>query len=87
MDVKGPGRDVEMALAGVEGVEDVSRTPGQGRGFSSYLVEATQGVEVRAQLATAIVEGGWDLLRLEAIGMTLEEIFLRLTTSEEVAAA
>ena len=87
LDVKGPGRDVETALTAVGGVEDVSRTPAQGRGFNSYVVEADQGVELRAQLATTIVEGGWDLLRLEAIGMTLEEIFLRLTTSEEVPAA
>ena len=87
LDVKGPGRDVETALTGVGGVEEVSRTPAQGRGFNSYVVEAAQGIELRAQLATTIVEGGWDLLRLEAIGMTLEEIFLRLTTSEEAPAA
>ena len=83
MDIKGPGRDVVRALGNIEGVQDVTRTPALGRGFSSYVVEAGQGVEVRAQLAVAIVENGWELLRLQSIGMTLEEIFLQMTTSEE----
>ena len=39
--------------------------------------------EIRSELATAIIKNKWNLLRLEAVGMSLEEIFLRLTTTEE----
>ena len=33
----------------------------------------------RAELARAVVEQGWDLLELSAMGMSLEEIFLKVT--------
>ena len=35
-------------------------------------------------LASIIVNGGWDLLRLQSVGMSLEEIFLQVTTEEIV---
>ena len=87
LDVKGPQQDVAGALRSVEGVKDVARTTAEAPGVSSYTVEADRGAEVRAELAAEVVRGGWDLLRLESMGMTLEEIFLRLTTSEEESAA
>ena len=83
LEVRGPQRDVANALSHVEGVRDVVRTPGDTTGVSRFKVEATMGSEIRAELAVEVVNGGWDLLRLESIGMSLEEIFLRLTTSED----
>ena len=83
LEVRGPQRDVAKALRDVEGVRDVVRTPGDTTGVSRFEVEATLGSEIRAQLAVEVVNAGWDLLRLESIGMSLEEIFLRLTTSED----
>ena len=83
LEVRGPQRDVANALSSVEGVREVVRTPGDTTGVSRFKIEADLGFEIRAQLAIEVVNGGWDLLRLEAIGMSLEEIFLRLTTSED----
>jgi hypothetical protein len=37
---------------------------------------------VRAELARAVVQNGYDLLALQQVGMSLEEIFLHLTTTE-----
>jgi ABC-2 type transport system ATP-binding protein len=82
LDVKGPRKQIVGALGALDGVRGVERLD-SGDGYSSYVVEAEPRTEVRAQLAVTVVEGGWDLLRLESSGMTLEEIFLRLTTSEE----
>ena len=83
LEVRGPQRDVAKALRDVEGVRDVVRTPGDTTGVSRFTVEVNLGFEVRAQLAVEVVNAGWGLLRLESIGMSLEEIFLRLTTSED----
>lgn len=84
MDILGPSRDVTRALENVDGVRSVERKrPEEGARYASYVIEAEQGKEVRPMLASAVVEGGWKLLRMEAISMSLEEIFLRLTTSEE----
>ena len=86
MDVLGPTRDVVSAMAKVGSVTAVHRKPPTaGEAYGSYEVEAEQGMDVRAELAGAVVNGGWNLLRLESVGMSLEEIFLRLTTNEESA--
>ena len=85
IDAKGGRRDVMDAIRAVEGVQDVEQTQTLGEGVFSYLVESGVGTDTKSKIAAAIVQGGWDLHRLESIGMTLEEIFLRLTTSEEVS--
>ena len=87
LDVRGRTEDVMRSLRDVEGVTDVEQTPADDGGISSYVVQAEHASEVRAQLASAVVRGGWDLLRLDSVGMTLEEIFLQLTTSEEAPGA
>ena len=87
LDVRGRRQDVTRVVEGVEGVIGVEVTTTVGRGYSSYVVEAREGVEVRSDLAAAIVEAELELLRLEAVGMSLEEIFLRLTVEEEHPAA
>jgi ABC-2 type transport system ATP-binding protein len=47
-----------------------------------YQVSCSQGCDRRAELARAIVEQGWGLLELRNVGMSLEDIFLELTTEE-----
>jgi hypothetical protein len=38
-------------------------------------------------LARTVVEGGWDLLEMQAATMSLEDIFIELTTQDEGAAS
>ena len=45
-------------------------------------MEADAGNDVRPAVARAVVGAGLDLLGLTQAGMSLEEIFLHLTTSE-----
>ena len=82
VDVRGLMKQVTQALRDVEGVREVQRTDSV-EGVSTYVVAADAGSDVRAQLAGVVVRGGWELLRLEPTSMSLEEIFLRLTTSED----
>jgi ABC-2 type transport system ATP-binding protein len=49
-------------------------------------VEQEAGRDVRADLAAAIVGGGHGLLGLSQVGMSLEEIFLHLTTTDATEA-
>ena len=46
-----------------------------------------QGRDIRRELAQAIVGNGWGLLELRPMRVSLEEIFLSLTTEEAPAAA
>ena len=51
-----------------------------------YEVESLQGRTVRADLARAVVNAGWSLNELHAVGLSLETIFLQLTASESKSA-
>ena len=83
LQVKGPQQEVLKELAGVDGVRDVSRINIERGEIPQYRVESELGEEIRASLAKAVVDAGWELHRLNAVVMSLEEIFLRLTTEEE----
>ena len=39
--------------------------------------------EIRSDLARTVVQNGWGLYELQAATMSLEDIFLKLTTAEE----
>ena len=84
LDVKGPQQDVLEALRNVEGVREAVRMDGEPGSIPRYRVQSELDVEIRADLALMIVTSGWELLRLDGVIMSLEEIFLRLTTDDEV---
>ncbi len=65
------------ALEAVPGVLGVY-PQGEGR----YEVACAPAVDLRPQLARAVVERGWELLELRAAGISLEDIFLQLTTQD-----
>ena len=50
---------------------------------ANFEVESLQGRSIRADLARAVVEGGFSLTELKAAGMSLEDVFLQLTASDE----
>jgi ABC-2 type transport system ATP-binding protein len=50
--------------------------------ISGYEIESETGRDVRRELASTIVTHGWGLLELRPMRMSLEEIFLHLTTED-----
>ena len=48
-----------------------------------FEVESLQGRQIRADLARTVVNSGWGLSELRAVGMSLEDIFLQLTAAEK----
>lgn len=52
----------------------------------TFEVESKQERAIRAELARAVVESGWDLNELRSAAVSLEEVFLQLTASEAAAA-
>ena len=53
----------------------------QGNGV--YDIECAPGSDQREELATAVIQGGYGLLELRQVSMSLEDVFLQLTTSED----
>jgi ABC-2 type transport system ATP-binding protein len=73
-------------LRAVPGVVQVRVAPAP-HGHQVFEVEAEAGRDVRAELARAVVQRGVDLLGLSQVGMSLEDIFIHLTTQEAAAPA
>ncbi|PKB79734.1 MAG: MFS transporter [SAR202 cluster bacterium Io17-Chloro-G9] len=82
VEVSGPREEVLPALRKIAGVSDVTFQSGQGR--SVYIVQAQGGEDLRDQISRAVISSGWGLLSMQMVGMSLEEIFLKLTTHEEL---
>lgn len=70
-------RDVSPVLKSIPDVTDVQPLEG-GR----FEITCAPGTDRRAEIARRVVEQGWDLLELHGVSMSLEEIFLKLTTAE-----
>jgi ABC-2 type transport system ATP-binding protein len=75
------GGAVQQKLEQVSGVSRViAKSTADGR--VAFEVESMQGQNIRAELARAVVESGWNLNELHALGLSLEEVFLQLTGGE-----
>ena len=82
VEVGGPSNDVISALRKVNGVTDVSHRSTQGKDI--YMIQARGGQDLRDEISKAVVSSGWSLLSMQSVGMSLEDIFLKLTTNEEL---
>jgi ABC-2 type transport system ATP-binding protein len=72
-------------LAGVPGVMRVTSADGHSSG--AFEVESERGTDVRRELARTIVNRGWGLLELRPMRMSLEDVFLQVTTDEAAGAS
>jgi ABC-2 type transport system ATP-binding protein len=81
VEVDSLGADASAVLAAVPGVSGVTLS-GTHRSATGFEVSSAPERDVRRELAAAIVARGWGLLELRPMRMSLEEIFLHLTTEE-----
>jgi ABC-2 type transport system ATP-binding protein len=79
-----PLRDLLSQIPGASRVE-VESTPANGH--VSATVEAAQGKDLRSAIAAKIIEKGWPLFELRGVSLSLEDIFLELTTDDASHAA
>ena len=82
--VEGPAEAVLAELSRVPGVLSVNQKA-LVNGIGTFVVESARERDVRRDLSTAIMRRGWGLLELRGMGMTLEDIFIKLVTEEETA--
>jgi ABC-2 type transport system ATP-binding protein len=85
LEIRGPRREVLDKLRALPRVIAVEPSADERDGRSVYTIACELGSDLREQLAKAVVTNGWGLLELRPVGMSLEEIFLQLTTTEEAA--
>lgn len=73
--VRGDSDGLAARITKIKGVRDV-----ESQSDGSLEFEFAAGQDVRPQVAKAVIQGGYDLLEMRPIGMSLEEIFLELTS-------
>jgi ABC-2 type transport system ATP-binding protein len=78
--------EAQQRLEQVSGVSRVvAKEPKDGR--LRFDVESLQGRQIRADLARAVVNSGWNLNELASMGSSLEDIFLQLTAAQQAGGA
>ena len=82
IEVQGPFSEVVSKLKAMPGVVEVQKV-GDLDGRHKLQIESELQKDVRSDLARTIVQHGWSLYELQSATMSLEDIFLKLTTAEE----
>ncbi len=78
LEVEGPPEKVADRLRQIDGVLQVSYEN------SNYIVQCAAEQDPRGKIMETIIQGGWTLLSLESVEMSLEDIFLKLITEEKI---
>lgn len=85
MEVKGEEETLREAIEQVEGVTKFDVSSLDSSQHLKAIVESEPGIDLRGKLATAVIAKGLELFELRAVSLSLEDIFLQLTTEEETS--
>lgn len=82
IEVGAPEAAVREALGQVPGTKRVQVEAAHSDGHVAVNVEAAPGKDIRSELAAKVIEKGWPLFELRGVSLSLEDIFLELTTDD-----
>ena len=77
LETRTPPADAAQQLGKIESVQNVQRLDG-----GVFEVECALGADRREDIARLVVNQGWGLLELRPIRLSLEDVFLQLTTTD-----
>ena len=80
--VCGPQREVQAALNGIPGVIAVEATGERDADSYTFQIEAEKGSDLRKTLFYTMSEHNWPIIGLEAVGMNLEEVFIKIMDAD-----
>jgi len=82
VEAQAPEKPFADLLAQIAGANSVTVEPARASGHITATIEAGAGKEIRNLIAAKIVEKGWPLYELRGVSLSLEDIFLQLTTED-----
>jgi len=82
LQVKGSAENLRDSIAAIEGVRNVEIRSDE-NSLVTADVESESGTDLRPQIASRIITKGFDLLELRSVNLSLEDIFMHLTTEEK----
>jgi ABC-2 type transport system ATP-binding protein len=86
VEVQAPDKALQDLLLHVPGAGRVQIESVHASGRVIATVESAAGNDIRSELAAAIVQKGWPLYELRGMSLSLEDIFLQLTTEDSAHA-
>jgi ABC-2 type transport system ATP-binding protein len=86
IEVQADEKAARAALQEIPGIRSVSVEPAGASGRIALAVESAEGQDVRSQIASKLVGKGWPLYELRGVNLSLEDIFLELTTDDSAHA-
>lgn len=81
--IAGPEKKVSEMLKQIYGVKYLETQNKLNDEEYSYIVEADKDLDVRKPIFHRLAEAGYPILELKSLALSLEEIFLQLTTEEK----
>ena len=82
-EVRGPKSEVADRLGSLTGVKSFEiKSHGGDSPLLTVSIDTSHDVDLRERVAAEIIGAGWGLLELRTMGLSLEEIFLKLTTTD-----
>jgi ABC-2 type transport system ATP-binding protein len=85
LQARGSAEELRKSIAAIEGVRNVEVKTDDDSVVAAD-VESESGTDLRPQIAMRVINKGFDLLELRSVNLTLEDIFMQLTTEEKAGA-
>ena len=82
VEAQAPEAALKDLLSRVPGVKGVQMEGARNDGHAIATVEGEQGRDIRSEIAAGVVGKGWPLYELRGVSLSLEDIFLQLTTDD-----
>jgi ABC-2 type transport system ATP-binding protein len=80
--VEGPAELVGQALRALPGVHRIEARDAAD-GAATFVLEVDRARDVRREVARLVAQQRWGLLELRALGLSLEDLFIRVVAGEE----
>ena len=79
----GPQAQVLQTLKNMQGITYAEALAERDGDSCTYTIESAQGVDVRKKLFFTLAERGWAMVGLEALGLSLEDIFITVVDKSD----
>ncbi len=81
--VAGPKKSIMSGIRDIYGVKNVEENIEKEKDIVNYIIESDNEIDIRRPLFFAMAKLGYPIIELKSMDMTLEDIFLQITTEEK----
>ena len=79
----GPQEQVLSTLRSMQGIAYCEALAERDSDATTYMLESAPGIDIRKKLFFTLADRGWALIGLEALGLSLEDIFITVVNKSE----